>query len=167
MNPKDLTTRERVKARKLLRFLNQKCDRRLQPCSVEQLRGRRGAPFAAWRSRDYIVQAFDDGGFTRLSVNRSDFDIKTGDWIAGITWDELQRIKAECGFADRWAVEVFPPDDCVVNVANMRHLWLIDKPAFGWNLNPDPGDIAFTPPGCPEVFRGRNFGTGETRVTLQ
>ena len=31
------------------------------------------------------------------------------------------------------AVEVFPADDQVVNVANMRHLWVLPEPLpFAW-----------------------------------
>lgn len=43
----------------------------------------------------------------------------------GITWDDLQWLKAAVGFGDREAVEVFPRDCDVVNVANMRHLWVL------------------------------------------
>lgn len=44
------------------------------------------------------------------------------------------RLKAECGRGDKWAVELYPPDEAVVNVANIRHLWLLpEPPAFGWN----------------------------------
>jgi hypothetical protein len=31
-------------------------------------------------------------------------------------------------------VEVYPPDEAVVNVANIRHLWLLaEAPAYAWN----------------------------------
>lgn len=78
-----------------------------------------------WRSSHFLVQAYAErGDVLRLSVNRTDIDSK-GRWVDGITWDELQKIKTECGFGDRDAVEVFPPDADVVNVANMRHLWVL------------------------------------------
>ena len=55
-------------------------------------------------------------------------------WGANLTWDEMQRLKSECGRSNRWAVEVFPPSDEVVNVANMRHLWLLPGiPPYGWS----------------------------------
>ena len=41
-----------------------------------------------------------------------------------ITWDELQAIK-EWLFAGRIALEVFPPQDKVVDVANLRWLWVL------------------------------------------
>lgn len=89
-------------------------------------------PFEVWRSRDFLVQLFDEGGHVRVTVNRTHMP-NGKDWADGITWDELQAIKAEIGRGDRWAVEVYPPDDEVVNDAPMRHLWLLDEPpSFGW-----------------------------------
>lgn len=88
-----------------------------------------------WRSREFLVQCFRDdvaGGF-RLTVNRTELG-HDGRWVDGITWDELQRVKRECGFGDFWAVECYPPDTQVVNVGNLRHLWLLTEPpsGFGW-----------------------------------
>lgn len=90
--------------------------------------------FAVWRSRGFLVQGFEeDDGIIRLSINRTQIDAKTGRWVDGITWDELQRLKAECGYGDRYAMEIFPADADVVNVANVRHLWLLTRPpAFAW-----------------------------------
>lgn len=89
--------------------------------------------WAVWRSRDFLVQAFQEaGGVMRLSINRTTLN-GAGRWVDGITWDEMQRLKAECGFADRWAVEVFPAASELVDVANVRHLWLLpEAPAFAW-----------------------------------
>lgn len=90
------------------------------------------APKRAWRSRDFLAQLYDQNGQWRLSVNRAEIG-SDGRWKDGITWDELQRIKSECGFGDRFAVEVFPPNEHVVNDANIRHLFLLDeKPAYSW-----------------------------------
>jgi hypothetical protein len=94
---------------------------------------RPGAPTKVWRSRDFLVQFYPEppGCAGRLSVLRS--ALSGGRWQDGITWDELQRIKGEVGFGDAWAVEVFPPDSQVVNVANIRHLWLLERsPDYGW-----------------------------------
>lgn len=84
-----------------------------------------------WRSQRFLAVTYAEHN-TRLSVNRT--EIATGGrWVDGITWDELMQVKGECGFADRWAVEVYPPDRHVVDVANIRHLWLLDcAPAFAW-----------------------------------
>ena len=88
---------------------------------------------AAWKSKNFLAVLWNKGGYDRLSVNRTSTDRLTGSWRDGITWDELQLIKAQCGFGDRWAVEVFPPDDQVVNVSAMRHLWLLDAaPEYAW-----------------------------------
>ena len=85
-----------------------------------------------FRSRDFLVQVFvESNGAVRLSVCRTEID---GDsWKPGISWDDLQIIKNQCGYSDRWAVEIYPPDEQVVNVSNMRHLWIIkEKPEFAW-----------------------------------
>ena len=41
-------------------------------------------------------------------------------------WDTLQEIKNEMLGVDVCAVEVFPPQDELVDEANRRHLWVID-----------------------------------------
>jgi hypothetical protein len=86
-----------------------------------------------WRSRNFLVQEFEAKApaLIRLSINRTTL---FGDrWDDNITWDELQHIKAECGYHDCTAVEVFPPDRAVVNVANMRHLWVLaERMPFEW-----------------------------------
>lgn len=89
------------------------------------------------RSRDFLVQVYHEEGAVefRLSVLRTTLE---GDrWQDGITWDELQRLKAECGFADRDAIEIYPAARDVVNVANIRHLWLMREPvSFAWRRAP-------------------------------
>lgn len=85
-------------------------------------------PIEAWRSRDFLLQVIQDKGHLRLSVNRTALNPAGTSWAEGITWDDLMRLKAEAGFADRWAIEIFPPAAEVVHVANMRHLWLLDGP---------------------------------------
>ena len=89
---------------------------------------------AAWRSRDFMVQEYPArGGVIRLSVNRTHVDPQTYRWVDGITWDELQSLKAQAGYGDREAVEVFPPEGKVVDVANIRHLWVLpQRMEFSW-----------------------------------
>ena len=86
-----------------------------------------------WRSRQFLVQVFVEKGCReRLTVNRT--VLIGGKWAEEITWEDLMRCKRECGRGNQWAVECFPPDDQVVNVANMRHLWvLLEWPAYGWH----------------------------------
>lgn len=86
-----------------------------------------------WRSRDFLVQEFaaPAPACVRLSVNRTTL---AGDrWSDNITWDELQDIKEQCGYRMADAVEVYPQAGDVVNVANMRHLWIMREPLpFAW-----------------------------------
>ena len=85
------------------------------------------------RSRDFLVQEFSAPApaVVRLSISRTVLD---GDrWQDNIAWEDLQRLKYECGYANQDAVEVFPADVDVVNVANMRHLWVMAEPVpFAW-----------------------------------
>lgn len=87
----------------------------------------------AWRNRDFLVQQYEEGDWIRLSVNRTVLRAD-GRWADGISWDMLMVIKAGVGFADRLAVEAYPRADHVINVANMRHLWINKDPAWhlGW-----------------------------------
>jgi hypothetical protein len=86
-----------------------------------------------FQSRDLLVQEFFEGDqIVRLSVNvvrlRGD-----GRWEDGITWDRLQAVKDALGYAERDAVEVFPAQRDLVNVANMRHLWVLPyRLPFAW-----------------------------------
>jgi hypothetical protein len=82
------------------------------------------ARVAVWRSREFLVQAIMEPGMLRLSVNRTELDA-TGNWKDGITWDEMQAIKSAVGYGDRDAVEAYPKNVDVVNVANIRHLWIL------------------------------------------
>jgi hypothetical protein len=90
-------------------------------------------PVAVWRSRHFLVSQYraPSPAVARLSINRTTLDGTR--WADGITWDDLQRLKCEAGFGDVWAVEAYPPTREVVNVANIRHLWLLpDAPAYVW-----------------------------------
>lgn len=90
-------------------------------------------PLRAWRSPSFLAVLYRDSkGFHRLSINRTAID-NLGRWRDEITWDELLRVKAECGFGSHWAVEMYPPESEVVNDANMRHLFLVaEPPPFAW-----------------------------------
>lgn len=77
-------------------------------------------PLRAWRNNQFMVQEFaEPNGCIRLSINRTSVKGFRKDnspiWADGITWDELQSIKNEIGYHDRWAVETFPPSDDVAN----------------------------------------------------
>lgn len=85
-----------------------------------------------WRSRHFLVQVLTEAaGLERLSICRTSHN--GASWNDSITWDELMQCKRECGRGDRDALEVYPADRDIVNVANMRHLWLPAEPvAFAW-----------------------------------
>ena len=86
-----------------------------------------------WRSNRYLVQIYQEPTALRMSVCRTEIG-DDGKWRDGITWDELHQLKNQCGFADRWMVELYPPASDTVNVANIRHLWLLpEPPSFGWH----------------------------------
>jgi hypothetical protein len=88
-----------------------------------------------WRSQDFLVQVFQvmppDPVMARVSVCRT--MLLGSRWQDNISWDDLQKIKGHIGFGNFDAVEVYPPDKDAVNVANMRHLWIMYRPlAFAW-----------------------------------
>ncbi|NPU91418.1 MAG: hypothetical protein HPY82_05840 [Gammaproteobacteria bacterium] len=90
------------------------------------------ARLEVWVSRDFLVQVFSESnGIRRLSVNRA--KRKGSKWADQITWDELWEIKKQVGYPDSYAIEIFPRRADLVNVANMRHLWVLPEPLqVGW-----------------------------------
>lgn len=88
-----------------------------------------------WRSRGFLVQehAAPAPAIVRLSILRAALE-SGGGWQQDISWEELQRLKREAGYGDQEAVEVFPPDADIVNVANIRHLWILPAGhlSFAW-----------------------------------
>lgn len=98
-------------------------------------------PIGVWRSCLYLVQVFEEPPFMpglggielrRMTVNRVTISANGG-WEQDIHWEELQRCKRETGHEDWYGIEIYPRDRDLVNVANMRHLWLLREPlAIGW-----------------------------------
>lgn len=78
------------------------------------------------RDNKYLVQIASENGTTRITVNRVEID-DNGDWLQGISWDDLMTIKRLVGYGDFDAVEVYPRDKDIVNVANMRHLFILNE----------------------------------------
>lgn len=83
-----------------------------------------------YQSRKFRVRIWDEAAHPtvkcRISIERIDYagGQRQQD---GISWDELQDIKNKVGFADYCAVEVFPPENRVINLANARHLWVLHE----------------------------------------
>lgn len=101
-------------------------DHRLAPAGLQ----------AAYLNRFYSVQVFhqtakDGLEMTHLMVRRHDAQpIRT--------WKDLQRIKNELTDPTRVAVEVFPPQNELVDAANILHLWVFPqgvKLGFGLGLS--------------------------------
>lgn len=129
--------------RRELQRQNAKMPRELRLVPREQwpLEHQRGAIVRVWRSREFLVQEYAERApvLVRLSVLRTTVDPQAARWVDGITWDQLQQIKAECGYSDHDALELYPIDADVVNVANLRHLWVMrEHVAFAWRNAGDP-----------------------------
>lgn len=89
-----------------------------------------------WRSRHFLVQVFEAKApaIRRLSVNRTTLDGTR--WAEGISWNQLQQLKSECGFGGYDTVEVYPRDCDVVDDASMRHVWIMpDLLPFAWGAD--------------------------------
>lgn len=94
-----------------------------------------------WRSNQFLAQVYDEGnGVVRISICRTMIN-KRGGWEEDISWEDLMQVKREIGHGDSYAVEVYPMDEDIVNVANMRHLWIPPKPIVGWRRSPASSEI--------------------------
>jgi hypothetical protein len=72
-----------------------------------------------WANDHYQVTArIHPDGFTHLSCKREDrYPIHD--------WRQLQQIKNQICGEDRWAVEIYPPEEFVVDTSNEYHLWVM------------------------------------------
>ena len=84
-----------------------------------------------WKNSQFLAQAFVEPCGLRVSVN-SIVAGKSGRWVDGITWEQLMEIKRQIGRGGEYAIEVLPRDMDIVNVANMRHIWILPEPVCGW-----------------------------------
>ncbi len=91
------------------------------------------------RNRHFLVQIYlEASNLYRLSINRTALNNQM-DWEDGISWEELQALKDQAGFADFDAVEVYPRQGDVVNRTNIRHLWVLESPLpFVWRVCSQP-----------------------------
>lgn len=94
-------------------------------------------PYKCFKNDKFLVQLFKiDAATTRITVNKIEYTMgKNGPiWSDGISWDDLQKIKSDLGFGHRDAVEIYPKDKDIVNVANMRHLFVLSDDQHNLNF---------------------------------
>jgi len=76
---------------------------------------------------DYIVQFsklyFRTGLFKKIMIDHMWIRTKGREGKANISWSEKQRIK-QIFFPDQFALEVFPPNEALVDNANIYHLYV-------------------------------------------
>lgn len=70
-----------------------------------------------YKNSIYSVQIFAKDKFDLLGIRRHDEKPIRN-------WKSLQRIKVELGYKNNWAIECFPPEDQLVDAANMYWLWV-------------------------------------------
>lgn len=80
---------------------------------------------SVWRNKKFTVMVWNVPAGKKLSISRNTWDSHTNRYHDGITWDEIMEIKRGCGFGEQNAIEFFPPDSQVINIANVRHIWLL------------------------------------------
>ena len=99
-----------------------------------------GQMIGVMRSREFFVRIYDiGGGVVRISVIRTEPDPASGRWVGGISWEELQRLKTETGYGACQAIEIFPEDSHVVDIENIRHLWVMPvELSFAWRVEDQP-----------------------------
>lgn len=73
-----------------------------------------------WESKLYKAYAYKDLDAIRLDIERKDGK-------DGITWDEIQQIKNDCGFKDQDAIEFYPAEADVINTGNVRHIYIFKE----------------------------------------
>lgn len=94
-------------------------------------------PVKVFKSEDYMVQVYkDEDGIERLSISSCWYKFNgfmEPTWKDQFTWDELQLIKNSIGYKNKWLVECYPPVENTVNIANIRHLFVLnEKPSYAF-----------------------------------
>lgn len=80
----------------------------------------------AWKNSRYVVQAFKPrdtawGTFIKVGIRRNDE-------AAVRSWSEIQRIKNELFGEEAVAIEFFPAESKLVDVANLYWIWVTRAP---------------------------------------
>lgn len=72
-----------------------------------------------WQDHQFYVAAFQDDCCIRMDIVRHDIE-------DGITWDEIRKIKEQCGFGDVDAIEFYPAEKDIINTGNIRHIYIFN-----------------------------------------
>ena len=78
-----------------------------------------------WRSKKYLVIVWKVPAGKKLSISRQEWNPTERRYKDGITWDEIMEIKHDIGMGNKTGIEFFPADDEVMNLANVRHIWIV------------------------------------------
>ena len=132
---------------------------RVRDSEINAIKGVGTKPTSAWvdRSNGWIVQVFEDTagcngtpweGTKRVSVKhtkaKNPRQFSKRSFSAPITWDDLQAIKDHL-WPSRIAIEVYPPDDQIVDACDMRSIWVLPAGAcLPVNLSGDSDVIQST-----------------------
>lgn len=98
------------------------------------------------------------GNVEHVTISRRDLSgrIITNDGSGELTWAEKQQIKDELFGKNRVAVEVYPPADRLIDVADVYHLWVFDK-KYRLPFGIHPKEYK------PAINRGYNMTQGELK----
>lgn len=89
-------------------------------------------------SQRYFVQVWERPNVpVMISVCRTELN-GHGRYKDDISWDNLQEIKNTIGYKDFDCVEIYPRECDVINVQNMRHLWVMPEILpYAWRVAHD------------------------------
>jgi hypothetical protein len=74
-----------------------------------------------YQNEHYAVAVYEPkDGITHMSVQRLD-------GTPARDWRDLQNIKNELVHPERSAIEVYPPESCVVDLSNTTHIYVLPK----------------------------------------
>ena len=84
-----------------------------------------------YRSKKYTVILWKQGidptllMGQKISISRNEWDSKSRRYVGDIVFDEIMEIKREMGLGEEKCIEFYPKDSELVDLANMRHIWVI------------------------------------------
>jgi hypothetical protein len=77
-----------------------------------------------WRSRYYLATLWNRDGRRTLHIHRVEM-AKDGTWLPGVTWEDMQSIKIQCGLGLMVGQVIFP-NDYEPAKENIYVMWLHD-----------------------------------------